>query len=246
MDRSLVNKDLNNFAPRVGLAFDVFGNQKTVIRSRLRDLLQPASFNAVSLHEPEPRRSSSESAQTIQPPAQRLCRRSGPSRRSRPFWAIRSWACRASRPYDIDFRTPYFQQYNFGIQQLLTRNLLVEAQYLGLQGGTHLYTNVLYNLPNPSATTPIAARALFPNLGNFALQAGAASSNYNAGILRVEKRLSFGLMVSGSYTFSKSHRQRFARQHGRLVGPRPEQHQGPRTRPVELRHPAPADSQLHI
>jgi hypothetical protein len=107
------------------------------------------------------------------------------------------------QPYDIDFTSPYFQQYNFGIQQLLTQDLLVEAQYLGSQG-RHLYTNVFYNLPNPSATTPIAARALFPNLGNFAQQAGAASSSYNAAVLRVEKRLSFGLMVGGSYTFSKS------------------------------------------
>jgi hypothetical protein len=36
------------------------------------------------------------------------------------------------------------------------------------------------------------------------LQAGAASSNYHALVLRAEKRLSSGLMVMGSYTFSKS------------------------------------------
>jgi hypothetical protein len=107
------------------------------------------------------------------------------------------------QPYDINFTTPYIQQYNFGVQQLLTRDLLVEAQYLGSKG-THLYTNIFYNLPNPSAATPIAARSPFPNLSNFALQAGAASSNYNALVLRAEKRLSFGLMVNGSYTYSKS------------------------------------------
>ena len=54
----------------------------------------------------------------------------------------------------------------------------------------------------PLCLTPRHGR--FPNLGNFALQAGAANSNYNALILRTEKRLSSGLAVMGSYTFSKS------------------------------------------
>src|SRR5262249_24869951 len=59
--------------------------------------------------------------------------------------------------------------------------------------------------PNPStAMTRPSTRAPFPNLSNFGLQAGAASSNYNALVLRAEKRISFGLMVSGSYTYSKS------------------------------------------
>ena len=63
-----------------------------------------------------------------------------------------------------------------------------------------------------SGTTPLtrrrspnpAARGLFPNLANFALQASAATSSYNAGILRVEKRLSSGLAVMGSYTYAKA------------------------------------------
>jgi hypothetical protein len=111
----------------------------------------------------------------------------------------------AFQSYDLDFRTPYFQQWSFGFQQLLARNLLVEAQYLGSKG-THLFTNVWYNTPDPwpSNTPSVAERSPFPNLANFALQAGAASSNYHALVLRTEKRLSSGLMVMGSYNFSKS------------------------------------------
>src|SRR5262249_40694287 len=117
-----------------------------------------------------------------------------------PLLGTPGWA-----PYDINFRTPYFQQWNFGVQQLLTQNLLLEAQYLGSKG-TKLYTNIFFNVPDPSpSTTPsIAARSLFPNLGNNSLQASAGKSNYNALALRAEKRLSFGLMVIGSYTYSKS------------------------------------------
>jgi Carboxypeptidase regulatory-like domain len=202
LDRSLVNKDRNNFAPRVGLAFDVFGAQRTVIRAGYGIYYNVASYNAVSLMSQNPpffkrigANNPAANATTLPPigsiaPIQSLL---GNPRLGLPGF----------QPYDIDFKSPYFQQYNFGIQQLLTQNLLFEAQYLGSRG-THLYTNVFYNLPNPSATTPVSARAPFPNLSNFAQQAGAASSSYNAMALRMEKRLSFGLMVSGSYTYSKS------------------------------------------
>jgi hypothetical protein len=58
--------------------------------------------------------------------------------------------------------------------------------------------------PSPSPTPPPAAWAPSPNFGNFAIQAGAGSSNYHALVLRTEKRLSSGLMFMGSFTFSKS------------------------------------------
>jgi hypothetical protein len=202
LNRALVNRDTNNFAPRVGLAFDLFGNQRTVIRTGYGVYYNVASYNAVSLMSQNPPffkrigANNPAASATILPPFATIAPLE--SLLGNPLLGLPGF-----QPYDIDFTSPYFQQYNFGIQQLLTQNLLVEAQYLGSKG-THLYTNVFYNLPNPSATTPIAARSPFPNLSNFAQQAGAGSSNYNALVLRAEKRLSYGLMVSGSYTFSKS------------------------------------------
>ena len=202
LDRSLVNKDTNNFAPRVGLALDLFGNQRTVIRAGYGIYYNAASYNAVTLMSQNPPFFKRIGA--INPTVDQTTRL--PNGTVAPIQSILGnplAGLPGFQPYDIDFRTPYIQQYNFGVQQMLTRDLLVEAQYLGSKG-THLYTNVFYNLPNPSATGSIASRSPFPNLSNFALQAGAASSNYNAAVLRVEKRLSFGLMVNGSYTYSKS------------------------------------------
>jgi carboxypeptidase family protein len=193
LDPSLVNKDRNNFAPRIGLAYDVFGNQKTVVRTGYGIYYNAASFNTFTLQSQSP-----------------------------PFFkrtmAINSVATSASinnilanpllgppafQTYDINFRSPYFQQWNLGVQQMLTKDLLVEAQYLGSKG-TKLYTNIWYNTPNASPVGTVASRSAFPNLANFALQASAANSNYHALVLRTEKRLTSGLMVFGSYTFSKS------------------------------------------
>src|SRR5262245_11580774 len=49
LDRSLVNKETKNFAPRVGLALDLFGNQRTVIRAGYGIYYNAASYNAVTL-----------------------------------------------------------------------------------------------------------------------------------------------------------------------------------------------------
>lgn len=192
LNRGLVNRDTNNFAPRVGLAFDLFGNQRTVIRTGYGIYYNAASFNAVSLQSQAPpffNRLSPRNSVTAPATIENLL---NPALGAPGF-----------QTYDIDFRTPYYQQYNFSIQQLLTRNLLFEAQYVGLKG-TGLFTNIWYNTPNASPAANPVSRTLFPNLGNFALQAGAASSNYNAFILRAQRRLSSGLSVMGSYTFSKS------------------------------------------
>ncbi len=198
LDRSLANKDRNNFAPRVGFAFDLFGSQRTVLRGGYGIYYSAAPYNSIALQSlAAPFFKGINASQTFNAaitPAP-ITTIAGNPLLGTPGWA----------PYDINFRTPYYQQWNLSVQQLLARNLLVEAEYLGSKG-TKLHTNVFFNVPDPSpsATPPPSARALFPNLGNNSLQASAGRSNYHAGVLRVEKRLSFGLMVMGSYTYSKS------------------------------------------
>jgi hypothetical protein len=195
LDRSLVRPDRNNFAPRGGFALDLAGSQKTVLRGGYGIFYNAASYNSFTLQSlaaPFFKAINANNSATAPAPISSIL--------SNPLLGLPGWA-----PFDIDFRTPYYQQWNLGLQQLLARNLLIEAQYLGSKG-TKLYTNIFFNAPDPSPTTTpsIAARSLFPNLGNNSLQASAGKSNYNALVLRAEKRLSFGLTASGSYTFSKS------------------------------------------
>ncbi|MGH9627854.1 MAG: hypothetical protein ACRD7E_05890, partial [Bryobacteraceae bacterium] len=57
---------------------------------------------------------------------------------------------------------------------------------------------------NPEAPTPFAARAPYPNLvPSFTQNTNYQWSNYNAGYVRFEKRVSSGLSYSLAYTYAK-------------------------------------------
>jgi hypothetical protein len=48
------------------------------------------------------------------------------------------------RAVDRDLRTPYIQQWNFGIQQEVTKDWIMEARYVGTKG-TKLLQAVAFN-----------------------------------------------------------------------------------------------------
>ncbi len=133
-----------------------------------------------------------------------------------------------------DGRPPYFQNYQFSIQQQLASRLVVEAAYVGVKG-THLgnalvglnQLNPSYlalgslltqNITSASAKTagivaPYAgftgsvAQSLrpYPQFLNITDQADPnGNSTYNALQVKLSKRLSHGLTILGAYTRAKS------------------------------------------
>lgn len=109
---------------------------------------------------------------------------------------------------DLSRRTGYIYQYNFTIQHQLKTSLLLEAGYLGNTGHKQVGT-VWVNQPrlpaDPAAPTPFAARSPYPNLSPvFSQNTNYQWSNYNAGYIKVEQRLSRGLSYSAAYTYAKA------------------------------------------
>jgi hypothetical protein len=162
-NRALVFADRNNWAPRVGFAWDIFGNAKLVMRggggifydiedgalnlqfggqppfgdvSNL-NLLPSQVINGNAFADPF-------AASGIQNPYPFLAQGF-----LGKFFAPKISFAFVTDPY---FRTPYSENYNFGFQYQLTKNTAVEAVYVGSLGRKLISTPDV-NAPLPSVET---------------------------------------------------------------------------------------------
>jgi hypothetical protein len=90
---------------------------------------------------------------------------------------------------DPHYHLPYVQAWNLDIQKTLRWNVVLNAGYNGSRGSDLDITSA----PRPAATSHI-----------FNYEQAAAFSHFNAGTLRVNKRLSSGISLGANYQYSHS------------------------------------------
>ncbi|HEU0138416.1 MAG TPA: carboxypeptidase regulatory-like domain-containing protein [Bryobacteraceae bacterium] len=205
--RSGVLGDYNNFAPRVGIAYDLTGDGKTVVRTGYGISYSFNFFNALQEQQvsvPFQYRATIRNT-TLEDPYAPI----GGS----PFPFLFDAAhltFPASGSYgfqDFNMRTGYVQQYNFSIQRQLGADWSVEAAYVGnvgrkLMGQTDF--NAPLRTPDANRNNVDQRRPLYPAFRDMRMTGGFVNSSYNALQTRVERRFSRGLTVLGSYTFGKA------------------------------------------
>jgi hypothetical protein len=194
--RSLMRNDFNNFAPRIGLAYQL--NQKTVIRAGAG-----VFFNSTFMQEINDLRK-------FWPylPQQEISFNRG----ARPDFIISdpgpgfgSTQAIGGWPQNPNNRTPYSQQWNLFVQRQLLNDMTVDVGYVGSgnrkQIGYHGWNNAL--TPAPGAVDPrrILARSGFT--GNMDGGSNHFNSEYNAFQAKLTKRFSKGLQLLGNYTWGK-------------------------------------------
>jgi Carboxypeptidase regulatory-like domain/TonB dependent receptor len=195
----LVTTDKADFAPRLGLAYSPFKSRKTVVRAgygrffsyqeiRTGDPLQ-LGYNLPFFFEP------SFVSDGITP----ILTVSG----GFPSLNLNQAKFAGVTSNDSRLHAPVTDEWNFNIQQQLPSDLLVEVAYVGAKG-THLQVLVDHNQDPTPGPGDVQSRRPYPQYGPFTSIENHGNSSYHSLQLKVEKRLSHGLMFLSAFTYSKS------------------------------------------
>ncbi len=202
--RQLVPQDRNNFGPRVGFAYQL--TSKTVIRSGFGVFY--SSYEAGPLSIPNPGNNPPFYVESTWPAVSFSTPNPVVNQLSRglPLNAFSNPAAPSLFALDPNFRNPYVQHWNFGIQQNLGFNTVWEISYAGSAGKKmYEFRNANQPLPTPDPDADVDPRRPRPFLGNdLTYWCSCGSSSYHSLQTKVEKRFSNHLSFLGAYTFGKS------------------------------------------
>ncbi len=105
--------------------------------------------------------------------------------------------------------TPYYLRESMDIQRELTPNTVLTVSYVGAQGRKgSFYVDINVPAYQTGWVTQDAFDAARPNnsgrFGDIYLQRPGLNSSYNAGVVKIEKRMSHGLLFTTHYTYGKT------------------------------------------
>ena len=191
-----------NFEPRVGFAWNVLGNSKTVLRGGYGYAVDQPITNSIT-------------GLAANPPLAAPVTFTGS--KSNPLDRIGVNTINSLSPavgqlspaaIDPNFHNAYVQSYNLNIQQQVTDSFGIMVGYFGSKGTDLRYSRNINQFiapgtrPFPTIVNPISNTAV--PLGNISQVTSGGNANYNALWLTGTKRLSHGLQFDASYTWSKS------------------------------------------
>ena len=218
----VVNDDKNNYSPRIGFAWDLRGNARSVVRGGY-GIYFDQSFLNVPLFAVQ--QANPEIYASFLNDGDNLAIDSPPPAIPRPLSNPRPGS--RGRFVDPDFVAPYSQQWNMGYAQQIGRNAVIEFDYVHILG-LHEFTSLDVNprtgpLNNAQRTNPASAfpRVLAPLFAAHAAELTAAfgtaspfaritaaqsvgRSRYDAFTVSFNKRYANKYQLHAHYTLSKA------------------------------------------
>ncbi|MBK9171133.1 MAG: TonB-dependent receptor [Bryobacterales bacterium] len=213
----LANRDLNNFQPRLGMAYTI--NPRLVFRggfavntldlwtNGLNENFEEYFATAVAEREPGN-------------PDIAFYLRNGPPNISFPIqpdgtvpFRGANFASRTASFFDRNMRMPYIMNWNGSVQWEAGSNMLVEASYQGSAGVGLLNAWDINQIPLNISSDPVQLETIrrsaqnfrpYPHFGVIRNHSNYGHSSFHSGTLKFERRYSRGFNLTTFYTWAKS------------------------------------------
>ncbi len=210
VDHSIWNKDLNNWGPRVGFAYDVFGTGKMVVRGGFGifyDRLFNNVFENIRFNPPffaNPQLGPFLSGNVVGPI-------SSPGVYQVPFTSVAPWnipgAPSSPRHMDQDLVAAYTEQWHFGTQYQFLKDYAVEINYVGTKGNklTGIIEGNTFDGRRRPSSGPLAfTQRINTTIATDNFRTNAFNSIYHSLQVNVKKNFSYGLQFNSGYTWGKA------------------------------------------
>ncbi len=214
---ALARSDWNNFAPRLGLAWNF--RQNMVFRSSFNIIHQDMFATSTNINYQEYLATATIQQPSGDPrPAFKLS--DGPPKfqfnvqpdGSVPFIGS-NYSSRNASWFDPNMRMPYVMSWSGGVQWSFRQNWVLETLYQGQSGVGLINTWDTNRIPLNISNDPAVLDKIFqntqaykpyPQFGAVNLISNFGHNSYHSATVRVEKRYSAGLVLNSFYTFGKT------------------------------------------
>ncbi|PYV20950.1 MAG: TonB-dependent receptor, partial [Acidobacteria bacterium] len=195
----IVDPDWNNIAPRVGFAYTPSFARNTVVRGAFGTFYATDNWNELQFLVIQP---GFYKTQTLNSDPTK------PTISLANIFPPGTLGGGTTVPFSVNKRnrTPYLQEWNLDVQHTFAHDWLLDVGYIG-DVGQKLPQRRNEDPPSfiPAGTMtipPISQRVPYPQFSWILLTYNGGWSSYNGLTVRAEKRLSSGLYLLGSYTWS--------------------------------------------
>ncbi len=198
---SLRYSQKTDFALRLGFAWRPFHDDKTVIRGGygkfIQTLLGSAVLNAWAVEASDVATFTNTIGSNGQP----------------TYTLPYAWPSNIAQPgsqsfylaTNIHYKDPYVQEWDVTVERDLGKGVGIRVSYDGNHGSNLGILENSNQIPaNTAGYSVLGGNAPFPLFQYISYQTNAGFSNYNAGTVSVQKRMSQGLQFQASYAFTKN------------------------------------------
>ena len=203
----MVKNYWTNFGPRIGFAYDLSGDHKTVIRGGFGSMYERIQGNDMYNGGPNQPFSTSVSLNNVS--------------LSNPAQALNNGEI-LSAPITVgsitglaynDYKSPVSYQYSIGVERELAKNSVLSVSYVGNQN-RHQSDERQIDLPNESALTtlntlpggkvPYNTALSYPGYSSIMLYENAGNSHYNSLQMNLHSQIKRDLTLQAAFTLSRA------------------------------------------